>query len=149
MVRRPSVVHTFKVKYLRGQLANFDYICIIIRVGERLHNVLGHIWSKLRFPRQPKAPTDLHWQVTRAGIICRTSSNSGQIRPVTLELLVTEHLKKCCEHNSTFIFGRIFIKLAGNKNMHKVLDEFDFQSDRTIFFGVTHTWASKIFPIDL
>ena len=65
--------------------------------------------------------------------ISDTSSNSGQIRPVTLELLALERLKKC-EHNSAFIFGRMFIKLAGNKNRHKILDD---RSDYCIRFGVT------------
>lgn len=35
-----------------------------------------------------------------------------------------------------------------NKNRHKILNEFDFHSDRTICFGVTHPSASKMLPID-
>ena len=77
-------------------------------------------------------------QVTRTGKTSRTSLNSGKIRLVTLELLALERLKKCYEHNSSFLFCRISIKLADNKNRHKIL-EFDFQSDRTICLGVSHS----------
>ena len=33
---------------------------------------------------------------------------------------------KWCLHASSFIFGRIIIKFAGNQDRHKSLDEFDF-----------------------
>ena len=43
-------------------------------------------------------------QVTRTGIKFRISSTFGQIRLLTLELLALERLKKCCGHDSAFIF---------------------------------------------
>ena len=71
------------------------------------------------------------------------SSTLGQIRPQTMELAALECQKKrlimgkCCLHASLFIFDRIIIKVAGNQDRHKSLDEFDFRPDQTTHFGVT------------
>ena len=89
-----------------------NFMCSITGVGERLHNVLGQIGSKLWFPWQQKAPIDLQWgkrclhllsvvfypillylQVMRTCIKSRTSSNFGQIGPLTTELAALERLK--------------------------------------------------------
>ena len=37
---------------------------------------------------------------------------------------------KWCLQASSFIFDRIFVKLAGNQDSHKISDEFEFQLDR-------------------
>ena len=42
---------------------------------------------------------------------------------------------ECCLHASLFIFDRIIIKVAGNQDRHKSLDEFNFGPDQTINFG--------------
>ena len=42
---------------------------------------------------------------------------------------------KCCGHDSSFIYHRILIKLAGNKDRHKISDEFDFRPYRNISLG--------------
>ena len=39
--------------------------------------------------------------------------------------------------DSYFTFDPIFINLAGNQDSHKILNEFEFQPDRTIHLGVT------------
>ena len=70
----------------------------------------------------------------RTCIKSRMSSNFGQIGPLTREFAALEVQKishrlvmgKCCLHASLFIFDRIFIKVAGNQDRHKRLDEFDF-----------------------
>ena len=62
-----------------------------------------------------------------------------------MELAAHEHLKnfpltyngKCCLHASLFISDRIIIKVAGNQDRHKSLDDFDFRLDQTTHFGVT------------
>ena len=41
---------------------------------------------------------------------------------------------KCCLHASSFIFYRIIIKVAGNKDKHKSSDEFDFGPDKTTHY---------------
>ena len=63
----------------------------------------------------------LYFQVTR------TSSNFGQIGLPTTELAALERLKKshrlimgkCCLHASSFIFYRIIIRVAGNRDSVK------------------------------
>ena len=51
---------------------------------------------------------------------------------------------KCYLHASSFIFDWIIIKVAGNQDRHKSLDEFDFGPDQTAHFGVTCPWVTKI-----
>ena len=51
-------------------------------------------------------------QVTRRAIKSRTSSNSGHICLLTLELCALERWKKYCGHDNAFIFDRIFVKLT-------------------------------------
>ena len=138
-------------------------MCSITGGGERLHNVLWQIGSKLWCPWQQKAPLTyngengvatflrllliqsfLYLQVTRTCIKSRTSSNFGQIGPLTTELAALERLKishrlimgKCCLHASSFIFDRIIIKVAGNQDRHKSSVEFDFGPNQTTHFGV-------------
>ena len=93
-------------------------------------------------------------QVTRTTIRSRMSSNFGQIRPWTAELDAIERLKKIaidlqrekyCEHSSAFIFDLIFFVPAGNKDMHKSLDEFEFQPDPTTDYRVNCPLASEEF----
>ena len=56
---------------------------------------------------------------------------------------------KWCLHLFSVVFDPIFFILAGNEDMHKISDEFEFRLDRTIDYGVSCPWASKKFPIDL
>ena len=51
---------------------------------------------------------------------------------------------KWCLHASSFIFYRIIIKVAGNKDRHKNSVEFDFGLNQTTHFGVTCPWVTKI-----
>ena len=95
-----------------------NFMCSITRGGERQHNVLRHIGSKLWFPWQQKAPIDLQWG------------------------------KWCC-HLFSAAFGLILFILAGNENMHKISDKFEFQPDQTTDYRVSCPWVSKKFPIDL
>ena len=89
-----------------------NFMCSITGVGERLHNVLRLIGSKLWCPWQRKAPLTynggngvstfsgllliqsfLHLQVTRTCMKSLTSSNCGQIGPLTTGLAALERLK--------------------------------------------------------
>ena len=88
-------------------------------------------------------------QVTRTGIKSRTSSNSGHIWPVILELRALERWKKLCLQLFSVTFDWIFVKLAGNEDRHKSLNEFEIGPDRIIHFGVIRPWARKSFLIDL
>ena len=51
--------------------------------------------------------------------------------------------EKCCDHSSVFIFDWNFFVLAGNEDMHKSLDEFEFQPDPTTYYGVMCPWVSE------
>ena len=89
-----------------------NFMCSITGGGERLHKVLRQIGSKLWCPWQQKAlltyngengvstfsrllliRSFLYLPVTRTCIKSRTSSNFGQIGPLTMELAALERLK--------------------------------------------------------
>ena len=96
----------------------------------------------------------LYLQVTRTCIKSRTSSNLGQIGPLTTELAALERLKKFtyrpimgkwCLHASSFILDRIIFKVSGNhQNRHKRSVQFDFGPNQTAQYGVTCPWVTKI-----
>ena len=94
----------------------------------------------------------LYLHVMRTCIKSWTSSNFGQIGPLTMELAALERLKnshrlimgKCCLHASLIIFDQIIIKVAGNQDRHKSSVEFDFGPNQNVHFGVTCPWVTKI-----
>ena len=116
--RRPSssvVVHTFKLEYLWSQLANLDQILCVASLGwgKGCIRFWGRLDQNSGFHGNRKPPltyngendvstfsrlfltrTFLYLQVTRTCIKSRTSSNFGQIGPLTTELAALEHLKK-------------------------------------------------------
>ena len=65
------------------------------------------------------------------------SLNLGQIRPLTMELAALERLKNRRHHFFSVAIDLILFKLAGNEDMHSILDEFKFRSDLTIDYGVS------------
>ena len=50
-------------------------------------------------------------------------------------------------HTNAFSFDPILIKLAGNKDMHKISEEFEFQPDQTTPFEVRCLEHLKNFPL--
>ena len=74
-----------------------------------------------------------------------------------MELAALERLKishrlimgKWCLQASSFIFDRIFVKLACNQDSHKISDEFEFRLDRISHFGVTCPCGRIKFSIDI
>ena len=74
------------------------------------------------------------------------SLNFGQIPPLTTELAALERLKNRCHHVIFVDIDPIFFKLAGNKDMHNIMNEFEFRPDRTTDYGVSCPWASKKYP---
>ena len=63
--------------------------------------------------------------------------NFGQIPPLTTELAALERLKNRCHHVISVDIDPIFFKLAGNKDMHNIMNEFEFRPDGTTDYGVS------------
>ena len=85
-------------------------------------------------------------QVVRSYIKAYMSLNFGQIPPLTTELAALERLKNRFHHVISVDIDPIFFKLAGNKDMHNIMNEFEFRPDRTTDYGVSCPWASKKYP---
>ena len=106
--------YTFELEYLWGQLANLDQILCVASLG--VGNGCLMFWGRLDHNsgshdnRKPLLTYNgengvstfsqllltwsfLYLQVTRTCIKTRTSSNFGQIGPLTTELAALEHLK--------------------------------------------------------
>ena len=62
------------------------------------------------------------------------SLNFGQIPPLTTELAALERLKNRY-HVISVDIDSIFFKLAGTKDMHNIMNEFEFRPDRTTDYG--------------
>ena len=76
-------------------------------------------------------------QVMRTYIKAYMSLNFGQILPLTTELAALERLKNRCHYIMSVDIDPIFFKLAGNKDMHNIMNEFEFRPDRTTNYGVS------------
>ena len=76
-------------------------------------------------------------QVMRTYIKAYMSLNFGQIPPLTTELAALERLKNRCHHVISVDIGPIFFKLADNKDMHNIMNEFEFWPYRTTNYGVS------------
>ena len=72
----------------------------------------------------------------RTYIKAYTSLKFRQIPPLTTELAALERLKNRCHHVISVDIDLIFFKLAGNKNMHNIMNEFEFLPERTTDYGV-------------
>ena len=77
------------------------------------------------------------------------SLNLGQIPPLTMELAALERLKNRRHHFFSVAIDPILFKLAGNEDIHNILDDFEFRRDLTTDYGVSCPWASEKIPIDL
>ena len=76
-------------------------------------------------------------QVMRTCIKAWMSLNLGQIPPLTMELAALERLKNRRHHFFSVAIDPILFKLAGNEDMHNILDEFEFRPDLTTDDGVS------------
>ena len=76
-------------------------------------------------------------QVIRTCIKAWMSLTFGQILPLTTELAALERLKNRCHHFFSVAIDPLLFKLAGNEDMHNILDEFEFPPDQTTDYGVS------------
>ena len=65
------------------------------------------------------------------------SLNCGDIPPLTMELAALERLKNRHHHFFSVAVDLILFKLAGNEDMHNILDEFELRPDLTTDYGVS------------
>ena len=129
---------SFELEYLWGQLANLDQILCVVSLRAEKGCIM--FWGRLdqnwcswqqkppltyngkngvsTFSRLLLIRSFLHLQVTRTCITSRTSSNFGQIRPLTRELaaLIMENGVSMLARS---FFYQIIIKVAGNQERHK------------------------------
>ena len=56
---------------------------------------------------------------------------------------------KCCLHAGSFIFDRIIIKVAGNRDRHKSSDEFDFGPNQTTHLELLALEWRKFYTFEL
>ena len=90
-----------------------NFMCSVIGVGERLHKVfvIAYLFTLCRL--------DQNWFPWQ------------QKAPIDLSW------GKWCLPLFSFVFDPIFLILAGNEDMHKISDEFEFWPDRTTDYGVS------------
>ena len=111
--------YTFELEYLWDKLASLDQILCVASLGVGKGCIM--FWGRLD----------------------QNSGAHGNRKPPLIYN----------GENGVSTFSRmlliILFILAGNKDMHKILDEFEFPPDQTTDYGVSCPWASKKFPIDL
>ena len=110
-------IYTFEIEYLWGQLANRDQILCVASLG------VGK--GCIRF-----------W-----GRLDQNSGFHGNRKPP----LTYNGENDVSAFSRLFFVSDLFI-LAGNEDMHKISDKFEFWLDRTTDNGVSCPWASKKFP---
>ena len=71
------------------------------------------------------------------------SLNLGQIPLLTMELAALERLRNRHHHFVSVAIDPILFKLAGNEDIHNILDEFEFRPDLTELAALEHR---KKFP---
>ena len=77
------------------------------------------------------------------------SLNFGRFPALTTELAALEHLKNLCHHVISVDIDPIFFKLAGNKDMHNIMNEFEFRPDRKLTTELAALEHLRNTPIDL
>ena len=139
--------YTFEFEYLWSQLVYLDQILCVASLGwgkgcvrfwgrlDQNSGFHGNRMPLLTYNRENDVSTFsrlffirsfLYLQAMSICIKSFTSSNFGQIWPLTTELAALEVYKishrlimgKWCLHASSFIFDRIIIKVAGNQDRH-------------------------------
>ena len=85
----------------------FDRIFFILAGNKEIYNISNE------FKIRPDRTKD-------CGVSCPWASG---------KISINLYWEKCCELSSTCIYDQIFFILAGNRDIHESLDEFEFQPD--------------------
>ena len=105
------------------------------------------IWISLRQVGQSWS----NFMCSITGVGERLHKVSGQIRsklwfPWQQKAPIELQWEKRCLHLFSVVFDQIFFILAGNEDMHKISDEFEFPSDRTLTMELAALERLKNFP---
>ena len=96
-------------------------------------------------------PVDQSW----SNFMCSITGEGERLHKVFeqtgLKLMATESphwlkMGKTMSPPFSVVFNLILFILAGNEDMHKISNEFEFRPDRTPDYRVSRPWASKKFP---
>ena len=112
--------YTFEREYLRGQLANPDQILYVASLGTGKGCIM--FWGRL--DQNSGVHSNRKPPLTYSG-------ENGLYREFSVA------------------FEPILFILAGNRDMHKILDKFEFRPDWTTDYGASCPWVTKKFPVDL
>ena len=108
-----------------------------LSVGKNSHRLIMGENYVITFSRLFLIGSFSYLQVMRTCIKAWMSLNLGQIPPLTMELAALERLKNRSHHFFSVAIDPILFKLAGNEDMHNILDEFEFRPDLTTDYGVS------------
>ena len=102
------------------------------------------IWISLK----PVGQSGSNFMCSITGVGKRLQKVLGQIGSKLWQQKVPIDLQgeKWCLHLFSVVFNPILFILAGNEDMHKILDEFEFQPDPTSDYRVSSPWILKNFP---
>ena len=109
--------HTFELEYLWSKFANLDQILCVASLGRGKGCI--RFWGRLD----------------------QNSGFHGNRKPP-----LTYNGENDVSTFSWLFLIRSFLYFAGNKDMHKISDEFEFQPDRTTDYVVSCPWGLKYFP---
>ena len=140
MVRRPSVVVRRRPHFQSKKISNNQEL-----IQSDLKPV--YLWSQLANLDQILCVASLGWGKGCIRFWGRLDENSG-FHGNRKPPLTYNGKNDVSTFSRLFLIGSFFI-LAGNEDMHKISDEFEFPPDWTTDYGVSCPWASKVFPIDL
>ena len=112
--------YTFELEYLWSQLATLDQILCVASLGVGKGCIM--FWGRLD----------------------QNSGVHGNRKPP-----LTYNGENSVSHLFSVAFDPILVILAGNEDMHKILNVFEFWPYRTTDYRVSCPWASKKFPLDL
>ena len=153
--------YSFEHEYLWGQLANLDQILCVASLGVgkgcimfwgRLdHNsgVHGNRNPPLTYNGENGVSTFSQLLLTRSFFFFFFHFTPRKYWLITQEAVAPSRKIVDWDVKPQHKQNPILFILAGNEDMHKISDEFEFWPDRTTDYGVSCPWASKKFPIDL
>ena len=110
--------YTFELEYLWGGLANLDQILCVASLWVGKGCIM--FWGWLNQNSGVHGNRKPHWLI----------------------------MGKMVSPLFSVAFDLILFILAGNEDMHKISDKFEFRPDQTTDYGFSCPWASKKFPID-